>query len=216
MKKTLLVLIMLVMMTGAAYAGIVGSAHDLQTGPFAVAGQVTTQICVYCHTPHLGTTNNGQYPLWNHTLSTVATYGVYSSTTMNVTPTDIGGATIGTAGVTSLCMSCHDGTVSVANVVKAPRDGSAGNLAPANVIPVASTAYVGTDLTDDHPVNFTYADSISGGDGELNPGAGLAIAQLFNGQVQCASCHDVHDNTFTPFLIGDNTNSALCLDCHAK
>jgi len=32
--------------------------------------------------------------------------------------------------------------------------------------------------------------------------------------VQCGSCHNVHNNTNTPFLRISNVNSALCTTCH--
>lgn len=34
------------------------------------------------------------------------------------------------------------------------------------------------------------------------------------GTVTCATCHDPHSNTNTPFLRLDNSADALCLDCH--
>jgi predicted CXXCH cytochrome family protein len=40
---------------------------------------------------------------------------------------------------------------------------------------------------------------------------------LFDGKMQCATCHDVHDNsTYRPFLRASTTQSALCLACHGK
>jgi predicted CXXCH cytochrome family protein len=34
--------------------------------------------------------------------------------------------------------------------------------------------------------------------------------------ITCATCHDPHANTISPFLRLDNTADALCLDCHAS
>jgi len=39
---------------------------------------------------------------------------------------------------------------------------------------------------------------------------------LPHGNIECVSCHDPHDNTFSPFLAADNTDSALCVHCHVK
>ena len=39
---------------------------------------------------------------------------------------------------------------------------------------------------------------------------------LFGGKVQCASCHDPHNNTNEPFLTKTNDGSQLCFTCHAK
>jgi predicted CXXCH cytochrome family protein len=34
--------------------------------------------------------------------------------------------------------------------------------------------------------------------------------------MQCATCHNVHDNTNVPFLRINNAASALCTTCHIK
>lgn len=34
-------------------------------------------------------------------------------------------------------------------------------------------------------------------------------------KITCATCHDPHENTTSPFLRLDNSADALCLDCHA-
>ena len=62
--------------------------------------------CTFCHAPHSGL--GGNTPLWNQKLSQKS-YVPYSSTTdPNL------GNTQPTLGVTSsLCLSCHDGTVGV-------------------------------------------------------------------------------------------------------
>ena len=37
-----------------------------------------------------------------------------------------------------------------------------------------------------------------------------------DGKITCATCHDPHSNTNSPFLRLDNSANALCLDCHAS
>src|SRR5512138_45131 len=105
------------MLTTAAFgASVVGSKHDLRAvGGGTPTGSGLTEVCVVCHTPHQTPAANSQYPLWNRNLSAVASYGVYTSPTFNGSGTiaDVGGATLGTATTTNLCLSCHDGTVSV-------------------------------------------------------------------------------------------------------
>ena len=39
---------------------------------------------------------------------------------------------------------------------------------------------------------------------------------LFGGKVQCASCHDPHNNVNEPFLTKTNDGSQLCFTCHLK
>ena len=100
MKKMLLIAVAMVLVASAASAlTIVGSAHDMRTH---ISNETSTQVCVYCHTPHMPA-GRTQDPLWNHSMSSVGTYGVYSSATMNVTPTEMGGT--GASGL--LCLSCH-------------------------------------------------------------------------------------------------------------
>ena len=48
-------------------------------------------------------------------------------------------------------------------------------------------------------------------------GGTIEAEMLFGGILECASCHDVHDNqSITYMLRVDNTGSNLCLTCHAK
>jgi predicted CXXCH cytochrome family protein len=205
---------------------VVGSAHDLSsTGPGATTN--VNRVCVFCHTPHQAAAASGQEPLWNHTLSSTANYGVYSSGTLDATPTDIGGAAAGSASTSNLCMSCHDGTVSVASLWNAPNEApindvagnititAGGNVSAAGLM--TGNPNVGVDLSNDHPVNFDYDNALFTADGGLNDPAGAAVAALLSGgTVQCASCHDPHDDTYEPFMVMDNTGSALCITCHNK
>ncbi|RMD81165.1 MAG: cytochrome C [Candidatus Dadabacteria bacterium] len=188
-----------------ASANIVGSAHD-----FSSYGWSNGEICVPCHTPHNADTSVAQAPLWNHEVTT-ATYTVYS----NAATLD---ATVGQPnGISKLCLSCHDGTVAVDAF-----GGAAGNTFISSIDPDAD---FGTDLSDDHPISFTYDTALANADGELfdpattNSGLGGTIQDdmLFSDQLECASCHDVHNVAGNPYLlVKDNTASALCLTCHDK
>jgi len=200
----------------AAIGTIIGSKHDFSaTGTSDFAG-TTTQVCVYCHAPHAATTVT---PLWNHTES-AATYTMYTSPTLD--------ATMGTApGNTSkLCLSCHDGTVAI--------DSFGGNTAPTGVkFSANSTKNLGTNLGNDHPIGFVYDTTLVGKDpgladpattnvtiGTSNTGL-LAAKMLINGQMECASCHDVHNSTSgtaqeDKLLRISSAGSALCVACHRK
>jgi predicted CXXCH cytochrome family protein len=225
MKRILVLTAVLALLAsgGAMAQTVVGTAHDLSsTGPGATTD--VDRVCVFCHTPHQAAAANAQDPLWNHTLSGTASYGVYDSGTLDATPTDIGGAAVGTAPTSNLCMSCHDGTVSVASLYNDPNElagasptvTAGGNVTAAGLI--TGNPNLGTDLTDDHPINFTYDTALATADGDLNdPAVTPAVAALLSGgTVQCSSCHDPHDNTNIPFMVVDNTQSALCTTCHIK
>jgi predicted CXXCH cytochrome family protein len=223
-RKVLAVLVMAALATTMALAqSVVASKHDLSTlGGIADRSTNETQVCIFCHTPHQkGMTAK---PLWNKTLSAQATYGTYTNTTIDATDiTDIGGGT----GVSNLCMSCHDGTVAVNSLgntsgVGTPTMGSGTELDATGHIRSAREAYLGTDLTNDHPINFTYDATLATNDGGLatpNSARWVDAAHtipLYGAKVQCASCHNPHDNQYGSFARVTNARSALCIKCHNK
>jgi predicted CXXCH cytochrome family protein len=201
---------------------IVGSRHDLSTtGGIANRSTNESQVCVFCHTPHQGSTSTR--PLWNKTLSAVTTYGTYSSTTLNATPTDIGGST----GISNLCMSCHDGTVAVNNLSNpsttgTPTMGTGTELNAQFQIASTRAANMGSSLVNDHPINFTYNAALVTADGDLatpNSTSYVDAAHnipLYGGQMQCGSCHNPHNNANGAFLRVSNAGSAMCRTCHTK
>jgi predicted CXXCH cytochrome family protein len=211
MKKLFVLAAAVVLAILAAPAGaatVVGTSHDLSG-----ALPTTDQVCVFCHTAHqpTGTTTD---PLWNHTLSTTAAYTPYASSTLNATMTAWGG---GSGTVSSLCMSCHDGTVGLGSLYNKPNTTTSGTEeTPTNAATlITGNALLGTDLSNDHPVNFTYDVGLVTADGGLQPVASVG-SYLFGGTVQCASCHDAHNNTYGSFMRETNAGSALCLKCHIK
>jgi predicted CXXCH cytochrome family protein len=191
---------MLAMATLAASAalGISGTKHDLST-----KGWGSTELCVFCHTPHNSDKTVTDAPLWNHKVTT-AFFSVYASPTLN--------ATVGQPSSSSrLCLSCHDGTVAV---------DSFGGVTGTHSM--TGTNLLGTDLSNDHPISFTYDATLAANDGALVVPASSSkvdasgTVPLFAGKVECASCHQVHSDAFPPFLRIPNTGSALCLKCHIK
>jgi predicted CXXCH cytochrome family protein len=102
-------------------------------------------------------------------------------------------------GDSRLCLSCHDGTVA--------RSVGAGAEAPGHI--TLSSHPVGIDycinpihrgLTD-HTVSFTAPSQLD-----------LRI-RLVDGQVACASCHNLY-NAEPGRLVISNLRSRLCLSCH--
>jgi predicted CXXCH cytochrome family protein len=219
MKQIVVAAAILTLAGSTAFAIVAGSPHDLR--PITTN---LTETCVSCHTPHQPSGRTTK-PLWNHSLSGQASYGTYSSPTMNALPADIGGL----ATVSNLCMSCHDGSVSVLSLYNDPPAGTpvlaagppAGFLANGRLDPLNS-ANIGTDLTNDHPVNFTYDAALATSDGGLvTPNSASYVdaghtIPLYTGTLQCASCHNPHDNANGAFLRKSNTGSALCITCHNK
>ncbi len=208
--------------TGTVQAGIASTKHNLSVDGLGTVKSIDeTEICVFCHTPHRAIKNDN-IPLWNHNLSTAGNYGVYTSPTFDGAATiqDLGGTDATTAAVSNLCLSCHDGTVAI-NALNNPSNANLsgnptmGGTNADGTLP-DGTAMLGTDLTDDHPVNFIYDSALFAVDNSLNDPATLTGVILFNGTVQCASCHDPHNSENPAFLRISNTGSALCLRCHNK
>lgn len=200
--KILFTLVFVAAFSTVGFGQITGSAHDFSG--FTWSGG---EICIACHTPHNADGTVPNVPLWNHELSAVATYTLYSSNTLN--------ATMGQpSGSSKLCLSCHDGTVALENF-----GGATGGIT------FVSTGNVGTNISDDHPISFDYDDALATADGELATpssalsglGGTIAADMLFGGQMQCGSCHDVHNGEgVTHLLLKTNAASALCLTCHTK
>jgi hypothetical protein len=181
-------------------ASIVGSKHDMSTtggsAAFGAAGQ--TQVCIYCHTPHSAKTGvDDLAPLWNHA-NTVAIFTTYGTTAQGTTAGAVG-------GTSKACLSCHDGTVAV---------DSFGSATGTHLIGAGATL-IGTDLTNDHPISIEYAKAgVTGLAAAV--GGKVGTLPLFSNNVECASCHSVHDNGHTKFQRVSNAQSALCITCHMK
>jgi predicted CXXCH cytochrome family protein len=213
MKKLLVTSLALGVAGMATTAGAVinNTAHDISAGAYK-GGPSSTEPCSYCHTPHgaywstgNGITNDMQAPLWDHE-TTVSNFTLYGDPFGTIDATDMPTGTAALPdGVAKACLSCHDGTVAVDSYHQ-----STG----INLI-TAGTALLGTDLSNDHPVSFTYNAALVAADGELQPVAAVSNL-LLNNKVECASCHDVHNAGFANFLVQTNAASALCLRCHIK
>ncbi len=173
-----------------ALASIEGTPHDLA----ATAGGGS---CDFCHTPHGALAGT---PLWNHKLST-ATYQIYKSSSLKA---KVGQPT----GASKLCLSCHDGTVALAETIT----GSTGGA----YIPPGS-ANLGTDLSDDHPISFVYSSGLSAEDAQIRAPFDLpqALKLDSSSQLQCTTCHNAHDNRYGKFLVMSNERSQMCTSCHS-
>jgi len=212
------------------------------------------EICVFCHTPH-GANVAVAGPLWNRSLST-ATYNTYNSGSLDATLEGV--ALDQPNGISKLCLSCHDGTIAIGAVTVQDGNLAAGPITMSGVqgdgtMPVGDygentgfTRRLGTDLSNDHPISFTYDTALANKDGELRdpasepeignraPGVQRHIP-LDNGQVQCNSCHDPHIrdeadptknikflrlNRFQKVSPINTTfseaNDIICLACHDK
>ncbi|MBL4890185.1 MAG: cytochrome C [Candidatus Lindowbacteria bacterium] len=206
--QKLLTLIAVAFITVSSFGQIAGSAHDFSTENWNNTGQ----ICKVCHTPHNAVTGL-QAPLWNHQVTT-QTFKMYSasvSPSFNATTTQPDGAS-------KLCLSCHDGVTKVDNF----------NGRTNGTQTLSGSENLGTDLSNDHPISFTYDTALATADGGLfDPsttasglaGGGMITADLLlANKMQCSTCHDVHNGSGikSSLLVKSNAASKLCLTCHNK
>lgn len=128
-----------------AQMSIVNTKHNLSvTGPGTIKSLVETRICIFCHTPHNAAPKT---PLWNKDLEPI-NYVLYSSSTMTA-------KTNQPTGPSRLCLSCHDGTIALGDVRVPSND-----IQVMGQIQTTSPSYIGTILSDDHAVSFSYYDSL--------------------------------------------------------
>lgn len=227
-------------MAAAAVYPLTGTKHDLSsfgTGSYRAKTAVegpggTTEICIFCHTPHGG---NTEAPLWNRA-STAENYQFYTSDVLAALnyPAAEDPKTGAAHSRTRICLSCHDGTIALGSVVNMPNNISStyteiqmfGN----SKIQQSSPGYIGIDLRDDHPVAIPHdnakdaelsvnitADAPNVNLYELNAGQAKKTRSGGAGSyVECTSCHNPHDNQYGKFLVDSNTSSKICTSCHNK
>lgn len=151
----------LMLMQGVAMAGIATTKHNLSSTntlsgtPNKFNG--TTEICVFCHTPH-GANTSAPVPLWNRNFTAASAYTTYAS----LGTATLDGQTATTGSVSLACLSCHDGTQAMDIMINTPGSGTAalsgawsGTNQTAGKITGAFTN-TGVDLTNDHPIGIQY------------------------------------------------------------
>lgn len=197
--KSRWIVVCLLAFTSGTFGQISDSAHDFTSQSWS-----NGEICLPCHTPHNADTTVPDTPLWNHEVTTVI-FTLYSSPTMDVMPSQ-------PLGVSRLCLSCHDGTIAL--------DSFGGN---AGLTFISGDSNLTDVLSDDHPISIDWdhqTEPPTGPCGKCHAGQGpMSEIQLpfFDGKVECASCHDVHNSfTYARLLRLPLAGSELCLYCHGK
>lgn len=172
------------------------------------------EVCVYCHSPHWAA---NETPLWNRPTPSAA----YRMPEIDAPDMIQDGSPTGNS---LKCLSCHDGTLGLDDVINPPL-GFAGPQwgvaieecedchrggSPAGGIDWEGV-WLDTDLRTQHPFSVLYDPTQDAGFRSIAEvqAAGLV---LFNGKIQCMTCHAPHSQQFRPFL--RIPNSGLCLTCH--
>ena len=196
----------------AKIADVRNTKHNLSTtGPGPVKAPVggESQVCVFCHTPHAAESIPAA-PLWNRKLSGATTYTTYTSSSIEASAAELAA---GPGGSSKLCLSCHDGTMALGNVnvlngatnQTIALDNTAGGKMPAGSDATSGfTRNIGVNLSNDHPISFTYNAALATADGELRSPDGTIVGNRVQGvnpkpklpleasQMQCSTCHDPH------------------------
>jgi predicted CXXCH cytochrome family protein len=183
---------------------IVNTRHNLSaSGPGSIRALSEEEICIFCHTPH---NSLPESPLWNREDPGVI-YDLYNSSSVESAPGQPDGASL-------LCLSCHDGTIALGNVLNRTTTinftGGVTHLPPGE-------SNLSTDLSDDHPVSIIYSSGLATTDGQLyDPSLVTYPVSLSEGKVQCTSCHDPHKDLYSKFLVMSPQFSELCIQCHNR
>lgn len=149
----------------AMAGGVVNSRHNLSSTGIHVITTATSEVCVFCHTPHH--TATVAQPLWNKYIesSNFTPYTIYVPPITPVNPPQ---------WASLACLSCHDGATTFDNLINAPGSGgfvSTGfdwgwafteDLGAVDDFLTSPRLVIGTDLTDDHPFSIDYSDGLLG------------------------------------------------------
>ncbi len=191
-------------------------------------------LCGYCHAAHVPTAGIAQ-PLWIRASAVgVKTFGTPynndNSLDANVLPIE------GTDNYSSFCMSCHDGSAlfTAAAYTEGRRPFGAGSWAASEAFTVGHEANIKDgefNLEHVHPVNFDYnaaqaldpqgiypaqtATYVWSGPNSTTPGAPTTSVRLFDGYMQCSSCHNPHMSSGIG-LVYSSQYGKLCVSCHKK
>lgn len=210
---------------------------------------INGQTCVFCHVPHGGSTSQplwnrsnptgGAYQVYSSSTSAAvataagvasgisgACMSCHDGTIAMDVVTNINGLPFGTAPT--------NGNVAFTAGPNKKATYSNGTGGTANVMS-GGLPFLGSDLRNDHPVAVTYQTALANDPSHYTPitqvgariyinGAGgplpLFGSSTANATVECASCHDAHNNSLNGtnggFLRQANTGSQMCRACHNK
>lgn len=210
MRFSAIACVLLLAVAGKAQIGTdVLGVHDLSpNGVKPVSGSVSA-ACLYCHAPHSGV--GGMTPLWNQKLSS-QTYTPYNSSSFTASGNQQN-AQPPAGSSSSLCLSCHDGTIAPGTTVSYGSMGMSGKMQDV----------FGSNLQTSHPFSLSLPIRDSPHLVSSLAGAGktadlTGAVKLVGGNVECTSCHNPHEQGIDPqvpaFLVMKAGGGQLCLACH--
>jgi len=182
---------------------IVNSKHDLSArGPGPIRAINEQRICIFCHAPHNA---SPQTPLWNRE-NPRTHYRIYESSTIEARIDQ-------PSGPSKMCLSCHDGSMALGEVLSRPA--SRPIVMTARTIPPGTTDLT-NDLSDDHPIGFRYDRALANQDHQIRPPEVISreLPLGAHGEVHCTTCHDPHNNELGNFLRITDEMATICTTCH--
>lgn len=204
-------------------------AGSVKAVPSALGG--TDQICIFCHTPHTAAAKTplwsrpdpdgmGAFPVYATTLGINQDAGAIALTGYDASSPDY------PSGASRMCLSCHDGATSIGVLLNDTIIMEAGKDTITNPSAII-------DLSKSHPISFNYNQSVvdyidpANTSYQLPPsGDGIDTPLDGNGQMQCTTCHDPHEDTrgstgaeALPFwrntvIVGSSLYEDVCDSCH--
>ncbi len=244
--KLAVVAVLAVPLAASAAGTIAASRHNLgNTNSFAAQFRASTisEICVFCHTPHNAVTTQ---LLWNRNSNTTAGWAAGNVTSQGTTLPASGALGAATKnclschdGTQSLGNVRNYGA-SPAVFAMTGSDVNASGFLNNNTYRVG----IGGDLNQNHPVSIPYvnatynlitsqittaseialyraATTVGCSGSSVCTTGGPYNIRLYGvttatAGIECGSCHEPHDTTYTMFLRGNNASSNLCQSCHYK
>lgn len=187
----------------------------------------SSQICVFCHTPHSA---SSEAPLWNR-MAVTKTFKHFSSASLAIdddalkSAADYGQPT----GSSRICLSCHDGVTALGAVFATPGIYMPGAIFFTNKRTGQTGANVAIGyetFSTHHPVSFRYNQAVidllkaapyNKTDYWWSPSNAVKLDK--QGRMQCMTCHDPHQDqsdvpsSMTPFWAA-RTYAEVCGSCH--
>lgn len=226
------VLIALLLPAGRAFgvAGNIGNTkHNLSAtgGGYPIqnihaSDPTQTEICIFCHTPHRALSAG---PLWNHSMSSIVSYTLYTSTTL-LSPLPTGSKPDGDS---LLCLSCHDGDQPIGALQNVGGTSTIVSMTGTNQSggKLIGPSSFGSDLSGHHPISIEMSNCLAANKqtecatppGPVSwklatavdpaflkptanrynpPGGAYTCAPVDHPGtgVQCSSCHDAHTSNW--------------------
>jgi len=212
-KKGLLSAVVLaaIIPTAVLAGTIANTPHDLSSTSTGPNKSSTADTCAFCHVAHNGSPGAFR-PLWSHTMTGQNLSWAPATTVRGTTlPTSITSTQLqGSRG----CMSCHDGTVALGDLLNGSGSTATGPNVTAGKLSAGKSLLNPANMQMNHPLGVPQPPVVAGFTTFKTVAPGSAVNYDANGNVQCDSCHNPHDNAFGKFLKVNPAGGAICLTCH--